>query len=451
MYDDTESSKRRRRPLATIVFYHYAALTACTTFCLSVSIFMAYHLGYFSTFLIYLPFVTVCIPALALFDAAHISTWSRWPSSRRNRLRLCAVWCLFLVFAPWYPSSSPLRNDHPPPPVLPSTNGTYFIAANLYNSAKILPTWTRQMKQLIHHLGKDNVYISIHESYSVDDTKTMLQEFEKYLEQEGIGSNLATEDGRRGHLGLDSHERIAFMAGIRNKALEPLRTLGNRYGRRFSKVIFFNDVYFDWRAIVRLINTKEGEYDLACGLDFDGVGMYDRWVLRDACGGPTKEVWPYFTEPRAVKKLRKGEPIEVATCWNGVAVFDASWFLLDGESDKDSPTTEHSPLPLKFRASNKCTASECYLIGMDMHFWKSPKMPKIYVNPQVKVAYDYLNYLFHTKFEELTLSAPWRVVWQDWIGYRMFGWVSDRIWLKRDRCDPALGDLIFVKPGYCTN
>jgi hypothetical protein len=31
-------------------------------------------------------------------------------------------------------------------------------------------------------------------------------------------------------------------------------------------------------SIVHLIKTKDGDYDLACALDFDGVGMYDTCV-----------------------------------------------------------------------------------------------------------------------------------------------------------------------------
>jgi hypothetical protein len=43
----------------------------------------------------------------------------------------------------------------------------------------------------------------------------------------------------------------------------------------FTRVIFINDVIYKWESVVRLIatrldedETKAGEYDLACGLDF---------------------------------------------------------------------------------------------------------------------------------------------------------------------------------------
>lgn len=31
-------------------------------------------------------------------------------------------------------------------------------------------------------------------------------------------------------------------------------------------------------SLVHLLNTRQGDYDLVCGLDFDGVGMYDTCV-----------------------------------------------------------------------------------------------------------------------------------------------------------------------------
>ena len=130
-----------------------------------------------------------------------------------------------------------------------------------------------------------------------------------------------------------------------------------------------------------------------------------RWVLRDACGGPTKEVWPYVPlDPTAIDHLRKGEPFKVAACWNGVAVFDASWFLSSkllthaastkyspcssfalADSTKGTHAPDKPPLPLQFRESHECTSSECLLIALDMNLWTSPNRPKIYINPQVNV------------------------------------------------------------------
>lgn len=46
-------------------------------------------------------------------------------------------------------------------------------------------------------------------------------------------------------------------------------------------MIFINDVIYKWQSVVRLIatrldedETKAGEYDLACGLDFAITGQF---------------------------------------------------------------------------------------------------------------------------------------------------------------------------------
>ncbi|ETW83402.1 glycosyltransferase family 69 protein, partial [Heterobasidion irregulare TC 32-1] len=171
-----------------------------------------------------------------------------------------------------------------------------------------------------------------------------------------------------------------------------------------------------------------GEFDIACALDFDGIGLYDIWVTHDACGLPTKEIWPYFsTDDVAIDNLRKDLPIEVSSCWNGVAAFDARWFL-----PQQSPDGQ---LPLQFRDNSQCAASECFLVSYDMHLANPPtQRPRIYINPQVNVAYTPLHFLIHCRLTHLTISRPWRVIWEDLIAHRWFGWVSDNIWLKPDRC-----------------
>jgi hypothetical protein len=52
---------------------------------------------------------------------------------------------------------------------------------------------------------------------------------------------------RNGRWSLNGHQRIRYMADARNKALAPLETTDALDGRRFSKLVFLNDVYFDWR------------------------------------------------------------------------------------------------------------------------------------------------------------------------------------------------------------
>lgn len=58
-----------------------------------------------------------------------------------------------------------------------------------------------------------------------------------------------------------------YMAGVRNLALEPLYESTVDWKR----IIFFNDVFFDWRGVMALLTT-EGE--VVCSLDLDGGGLY---------------------------------------------------------------------------------------------------------------------------------------------------------------------------------
>ncbi|CAK5265205.1 unnamed protein product [Mycena citricolor] len=403
------------------ILFGFALFSATT------ATFVAIHLGFFSTLFIYLPLVTICVPALMILDVIDARNARAWAKRRKIRFGLCLAWSAFLLLAPTYPTYGRDSYMSAPIPRLPK-NETYFIAANLYDYARHLPSWTKQMDALIQHLGPQNVFLSIYESNSHDKTKAMLRDFEAHLERGGVRHRILmeTDDRRTAGWTSDGHERVQYMADMRNKALEPLRNA--------TKVIFFNDVYFEWKSIVRLLNTHNGEYDLACALDFDGIGLYDTWVIRDGCGHRTKEMWPYFSnDPVAVDRLRNDQPVEVATCWNGVAAFDSRWFLSNN--------------PLRFRDDPRCAESECFLIGYDMHVKTSPSRPRVYVNPQVNVAYTPENWLYYGTLKHLSITRPWRVVWEDWIGYRLFGWVSDRIWLKDETCPLEKEGL--VKAGHC--
>ncbi|KAJ7227009.1 capsular associated protein [Mycena pura] len=440
---------RRQRSPFVFFLHSHQFFVGSLLFSLTTATFLAIHLGFFSTLFIHVPLVTICIPALTIFDAADYRNMRAWPKQRQLRFGLCATWCAFLFLAPTYPSSgrSAYMNSAAPLPALPGPgNGTvtYFIAANLYDYAAHLPAWTRQMRMLIRHLGPENVFVSIYESNSHDRTKALLLEFQGQLSLGGVRNRvlLDTDGRRREGWQSNGHERVQYMADMRNRALEPLHD-GLR-GKRFDRIIFFNDVYFDWKSIIRLLATKGGDFDLACGLDFDGIGLYDTWVIRDSCGQRTKEIWPYFSlDPVAVEALRREDPIEVATCWNGVAAFDANWFL-----PPIPPFTTPKGGPLKFRGDTVCPESECFLIGYDMHLRTAPTRPRIYVNPQVSVAYTPQNWLYYGKIKHLTLTRPWRVVWEDWIAHRLFWWVSDHYWLKDEACPFEREDLVVAE--HCT-
>lgn len=145
--------------------------------------------------------------------------------------------------------------------------------------------------------------------------------------------------------------RIPVMAAIRNMALLPLLNVstirdvpqaGSRSGGNSPsptlalglphpvRVVFLNDVVVYAEDVVELISTAGGEYDMACGMDYEILKFYDTWVARDMSGATMSGWYPYLRDATAQALLRKGEPFRVFSCWNGAVVVPASIIVEDG-------------------------------------------------------------------------------------------------------------------------
>jgi alpha-1,3-mannosyltransferase len=106
--------------------------------------------------------------------------------------------------------------------------------------------------------------------------------------------------------------------------------------------------------------------------------FYDNWVARDI-NGTALENAPFesiFHHPHSNDRFQKHLPIQVQSCWNGIAILDPEPFYL--------------PPHVKFRmakiADNECSASECSLICND--YWNAG-YGRIMMVPRVKLAYDH--------------------------------------------------------------
>jgi len=142
-----------------------------------------------------------------------------------------------------------------------------------------------QLTPLTIVVGLDKVFISIYESNSDDGTGLYLAEYRKSLDELGIPNQVVSmgkDEGESWPYGT-SPQRIEFLAKLRNKALVPIQSADPdaRLGswREFTKVIYLNDILFEWEDIVRLIATRvEGkedeDYDVACAMDFGEYGKY---------------------------------------------------------------------------------------------------------------------------------------------------------------------------------
>ena len=105
--------------------------------------------------------------------------------------------------------------------------------------------------------------------------------------------------------------------------------------------------------------------------------FYDNWVARDI-NGTALENAPFevvFHHPFSNERWQRHLPVQVQSCWNGIAILD--------------PMPFYTPPAVKFRMANilddECSASECSLICND--YWQAG-FGRIMMVPRVKLAYD---------------------------------------------------------------
>ena len=198
---------------------------------------------------------------------------SAWFQLRRAWLRLNRAWVrptilvffavlfidlvLTIAFIPPAIRISPLKSTH---------KERIFIASMHWNNELIIRShWTAAVLNLVRHFGAENVYISILEGGSWDDTKGALRKLD--LELDKLGVERSIELYERTHeyeiervpepleegwvwtsRGREELRRIPYLAGIRNQVMGKLKQLAERVegkGKRsFDKVLWLNDVIF---------------------------------------------------------------------------------------------------------------------------------------------------------------------------------------------------------------
>jgi hypothetical protein len=179
---------------------------------------------------------------------------------------------------------------------------------------------------------------------------------------------------------------------------------------RPTSVLFVNDVFFSVSDAMRLLLTRDGDYDMACSMDFDLVKFYDVWVSRDMNGRHLSGFYPFVHDPIAQLDFQNDVPFQVYSCWNGMVAMPARPFLqegvrfrswLDGESrslnvsttpesksDESKQKLSTNELAVRqnvFRVGTTCEASECALLSKDL--W-ARRHHKIFINPLVRVFYN---------------------------------------------------------------
>ena len=202
-------------------------------------------------------------------------------------------------------------------------------------------------------------------------------------------------------------KRIAFLAEVRNRAMDPI----DKHGVKFDKILVLNDVNFDPVEAAQLLfatnidSTGRADYAAACAVDhIMPFKFYDRFATRDFDGMITGlPFFPWFTSAGTATSrndvLAGSDAVRVRSCWGGMVAFEAKWFQSqNGAEDKASKPQAQSPnpntSPLRFRYDNETfwEGSECCLINADLQYRMSgkgrPAESRIYMNPFVRVAYD---------------------------------------------------------------
>ena len=335
----------------------------------------------------------------------------------------------------------------------PPRDERIFIASIHWNNEAMLRShWTPRVVELAKAIGNEKVFVSVKESGSWDKTKEILKDLGHELGQAGIRSQIMLDNttheqevdqtpAESGWVWTTRNKmelrRIPYLARQRNEAMSPLYQMYEQ-GVKFDKILFLGDVVFSVDDVWKLLATRNGSYGAACALDFKTAPYFyvrkedhfiiastrrmtgiltskqDTFAMRDSEGQePLTLSWPFFRSRASRRALKANTPVPVTSCWNGMAVFDAT------------PFYEHG---LAFRgvadslAENHIEGSECCLIHSDNQIAEKG----VWVNPQVRVAYNKAAYNAINTKGWLSVFDIVRGCWKN----RVARW-STTTWFKR--------------------
>lgn len=316
-------------------------------------------------------------------------------------------------------------------------NEKVFIAASIFDPNGHLAggDWAKNVLELVHILGPENVHLSIYENDSGDVAMQALSRLEtRVLCNHTLVSEAHLDVDDLPYVVLQNGERrvkrIAYLAEVRNRALIPLE----RATVRFDKLLYLNDVVFDPIEAAQLLfltnsdHVGQTQYRAACAVDFiNAFKFYDTFATRDLDGfSMGVPFFPWFSaiggDATLDDVLGESDAVRVKSCWGGMVAFDARFFQnWRGEAENVVTAASVSPInstaPYRFRADPDLwwDASECCLIQADIQS-PDPTNTEIYVNPYVRVAYDTrtLSWLWFSKrieklYPPIHFIADWLV------------------------------------------
>lgn len=149
----------------------------------------------------------------------------------------------------------------------------YFFAINLYNSFDIIPDLFATLFRVAAVLGYENVFVSIYENGSTDQTKALLRIFDALTKSVGLRIIIRTSMRTRGAF----NHRIEYLAEVRNAAMGPLHELRDAEGEVFDSIVFMNDILPCVDDILELIwQSRKQNAGITCAADY----MYHDEIVR---------------------------------------------------------------------------------------------------------------------------------------------------------------------------
>ncbi len=149
----------------------------------------------------------------------------------------------------------------------------YFFAINLYNSFDIIPDLFATLFRVAAILGYHNVYVSIYENGSTDQTKALLRIFDAICRSVGLRVTIRTSMRTRGAF----NHRIEYLAEVRNAAFVPLHELRDAENEYFASIIFMNDILPCVDDLLELIwQSRRNNAGITCAADY----MYHEELVR---------------------------------------------------------------------------------------------------------------------------------------------------------------------------
>ncbi|KAJ5671400.1 hypothetical protein N7507_000527 [Penicillium longicatenatum] len=264
----------------------------------------------------------------------------------------------------------------------------YFFALNPVDAFEALPRLMSSIIETVKYLGVKHSAISIVDGGSDDGTWEVLEALKPFMDKMGVQYFLVASD----HISSDAND-TETLANLRNqvlqplkaKGVEPLHALASMYSPE-AVVIFLDDIAMCPEDILELVfqHIHQGA-QMTCAFDwiFNGSVFHDVWASRSLAGNTFFQIPPdgslaasdnmFFDDRINKPRYDAFLPLQVYSCWGGMATLNAVSFAED---------------TIRFRPAEQ-TEADCYkgepmLLAKDMY---SQGLGKILAVPSVNVAY----------------------------------------------------------------